>query len=182
MVKETEIPIKQVIPTHINRSISVFEAGIEFAKLGGIIDMTTSSDPEHLEEDEVKASKALKLALDRGIPIEQILFTSDGQGSLPIFNYKKELIGVGVGSTKSLYREVRAAVINDGVDLEIALKVITSNVAKHLKLYSKGLVQEGKDADLVLVNKDDLNIESVFAKGIEMISKGQILVKGIFEK
>lgn len=56
MVKQTEIPIKQVIPTHVNRSISVFNAGIEFAKLGGIIDMTTSFDPEHLEVDEVKAT------------------------------------------------------------------------------------------------------------------------------
>ncbi|MCB2340330.1 beta-aspartyl-peptidase [Clostridium estertheticum] len=182
MVKETEIPIKQVIPTHINRSINLFDAGIEFAKLGGIIDMTTSSDPDHLEEDEVKASRGLKMALERGIPIEQIQFTSDGQGSMPIFNKKRELIGLGIGSTKSLYIEVRDAVLKDGVDLEVALKVITSNVATNLKLYNKGFVQEGRDADLVLVNKNDLSIETVFAKGVELVSKGQVLVKGTFEK
>ncbi|APC39989.1 beta-aspartyl-peptidase [Clostridium estertheticum] len=182
MVKETEIPIKQVIPTHINRSINLFDAGIEFAKLGGIIDMTTSSDPDHLEEDEVKASRALKMALERGIPVEQIQFTSDGQGSMPIFNKKRELIGLGIGSTKSLYIEVRDAVLKDGVDLEVALKVITSNVATNLKLYNKGVVQEGRDADLVLVNKNDLSIETVFAKGVELVSKGQVLVKGTFEK
>ena len=56
LVEETEIPIKQVIPTHINRSIKVFEAGVDFAKLGGIVDLTTSADPDFLEEDEVKAS------------------------------------------------------------------------------------------------------------------------------
>ncbi|MBW9174018.1 beta-aspartyl-peptidase [Clostridium estertheticum] len=182
MVKETEIPIKQVIPTHINRSINLFDAGIEFAKLGGIIDMTTSSDPDHLEEDEVKASRALKMALERGIPVEQIQFTSDGQGSMPIFNKKRELIGLGIGSTKSLYIEVKDAVLKDGVDLEVALKVITSNVATNLKLYNKGFVQEGRDADLVLVNKNDLSIETVFAKGVEVVSKGQVLVKGTFEK
>ncbi|MBU3072511.1 beta-aspartyl-peptidase [Clostridium estertheticum] len=182
MVKDTEIPIKQVIPTHINRSINLFDAGIEFAKLGGIIDMTTSSDPDHLEEDEVKASRALKMALERGIPVEQIQFTSDGQGSMPIFNKKRELIGLGIGSTKSLYIEVRDAVLKDGVDLEVALKVITSNVATNLKLYNKGFVQEGRDADLVLVNKNDLSIETVFAKGVELVSKGQVLVKGTFEK
>ncbi|MBU3157655.1 beta-aspartyl-peptidase [Clostridium estertheticum] len=182
MVKETEIPIKQVIPTHINRNINLFDAGIEFAKLGGIIDMTTSSDPDHLEEDEVKASRGLKMALERGIPVEQIQFTSDGQGSMPIFNKKRELIGLGIGSTKSLYIEVRDAVLKDGVDLEVALKVITSNVATNLKLYNKGFVQEGRDADLVLVNKNDLNIETVFAKGVEVVSKGQVLVKGTFEK
>jgi len=182
MIKETEIPIKQVIPTHINRETSLFEAGIEFAKLGGIIDFTTSSDPDHLEKDEVKASTALKIALERGIPIEQIQFTSDGQGSLPIFNKKREFIGLGIGSTKSLYIEVRDAVLKDGVDLEVALKVITSNVATHLKLFNKGLVKEGKDADLVIVNKSDLTIQKVFAKGIEMVSEGEVLVKGTFEK
>jgi len=182
MIKETEIPIKQVIPTHINRSTSLFEAGIEFAKLGGIIDITTSSDPDHLEKDEVKASTALKIALERGIPVEQIQFTSDGQGSLPIFNKKREFIGLGIGSTKSLYIEVRDSVLMDGVDLEVALKVITSNVATNLKLFNKGLVQESKDADLVIVNKSDLTIQTVFAKGIEMVSEGKVLVKGTFEK
>lgn len=182
MIKETEIPIKQIIPTHINRNVNLFDAGIEFAKLGGIIDLTTSSDPDHLEEDEVKASRGLKMALERGIPVEQIQFTSDGQGSMPIFNKKREFIGLGIGSTKSLYIEVRDAVLKDGVDLEVALKVITSNVATNLKLYNKGFVQEGRDADLVLVNKNDLNIENVFAKGVEMVSKGQVLVKGTFEK
>ena len=182
MIKETEIPIKQVIPTHINRSINLFDAGIEFAKLGGIIDLTTSSDPEYLEKDEVKASRGLKMALERGIPIEQIQFTSDGQGSLPIFNKKREFIGLGIGSTKSLYIEARDAVLKDGVDLELALKVITSNVAANLKLYNKGVVQEGKDADLVIVNKNDLNIVTVIAKGVEMVSEGQVLVKGTFEK
>ncbi|GCD10927.1 beta-aspartyl-peptidase [Clostridium tagluense] len=169
MVKQTEIPIKQVIPTHVNRSISVFNAGIEFAKLGGIIDMTTSFDPQHLEVDEVKASTGLKMALDRGIPVEQIQFTSDGQGSMPIFNEKREFIGLGVGSIKSLYKEVRDAVLKEGVDLETALKVVTSNVARNLKLHSKGQLKEGKDADIVIVNKNDLNIENVFAKGVEML-------------
>lgn len=182
MLNETEIPISQVIPTHVNRSISVFNAGIEFAKLGGIIDMTTSSDPEHLEVDEVKASTGLKMALEQGIPIEQIQFTSDGQGSMPIFNEKREFIGLGVGSTKSLFKEVRDAVLKDGVDLADALKVITSNVARNLKLNNKGLLKQGRDADIVIVNKDDLNIEYVFASGVEMVSNGQVLVKGTFEK
>lgn len=46
MAKETEIPITQVVPTHIDRSKRVFDAGVEFAKLGGILDLTTSSDPD----------------------------------------------------------------------------------------------------------------------------------------
>jgi beta-aspartyl-dipeptidase (metallo-type) len=181
LVEETEIPAKQVIPTHINRSKAVFEAGIGFAKIGGILDLTTSSDPEHLDEDEVKASTGLKMLLDAGISVEQIQFTSDGQGSLPLFDKQGRFIGLGIGSVKSLFREVQDAVKKDGVNLETALKVITSNVADNLKLYSKGRIAVGRDADVVMVDKNTLNIMDVFAKGKEMVLDGQLLVKGTFE-
>ncbi|MBU3188896.1 beta-aspartyl-peptidase [Clostridium bowmanii] len=182
LVEETEIPIKQVIPTHINRSIKVFEAGVVFAKLGGIVDLTTSSDPDFLEEDEVKASTGLKMLLERGIPVEQISFSSDGQGSMPIFNEKREFTGLGVGSVKSLYREVKDAVLKDGVNFEDAIKVITSNVADNLKLFNKGKIQEGRDGDIVIIDNESLDIQYVLAKGREMVSQGQVIVKGIFEK
>lgn len=182
MVKETEIPIKQVIPTHINRSISVFNAGVEFAKLGGMVDMTTSLEPNPLDEDDMKASNGLKMMLDSGIPIEQITFTSDGQGSLPIFNERGEFIALGIGSVKSLFREVRDAVLINGVKLEDAIKVITSNVADILKLYNKGRIAEGKDADIVILNKDNYDILGVIAKGKEVMADGNLLVKGTFEK
>lgn len=182
MAKETEIPINQVIPTHIDRSIKVFEAGVEFAKLGGIVDLTTSSDPDFLEEDEVKASTGLKMLLDRDISIEQIQFSSDGQGSMPIFNSKREFIGLGVGSVKSLYREVRDAVLKDGVNFEDAIKVITVNVADHLKLKGKGRIIKDADADMVILTKEQLNIDTVLSKGREVVKNGVLLVKGTFEK
>lgn len=182
LVTETDIPIKQVIPTHINRSVKVFEAGIEFAKLGGIVDMTTSYDPEHLKVDEVKASTGLRLLLDRGIPVEQIQFTSDGQGSLPIFNEKGEFAGLGIGSTKSIHREIKDAIFKDRVRLEDAIKVVTSNVADNLKLNNKGRIEAGKDADIIVADKDSLDISNLFAKGREMVSDGNIIVKGTFEK
>ncbi|MGV8981236.1 beta-aspartyl-peptidase [Clostridium sp.] len=182
LVEETEIPIKQVIPTHINRSIKVFEAGVVFAKLGGIVDLTTSSNPDFLEEDEVKASTGLKMLLERGIPVEQISFSSDGQGSMPIFNVKREFMGLGVGSVKSLYREVKDAVLKDGVNFVDAIKVITSNVADNLKLFTKGKIQEGRDGDIVIIDSESLDIQYVLAKGREMVSQGQVIAKGVFEK
>jgi len=182
LVTETEIPIRQVIPTHTNRSINVFEAGVEFAKLGGLVDLTTSSDPNFLEEDEVKASAGLKMLLERGITIEQISFSSDGQGSMPIYNKKRELIGIGVGSVKSLYREVKDAVLKDDVDIADAIKVITSNVADNLKLFHKGKIEVGRDGDLVIIDKESMDIIYVLAKGREMVSEGKAIVKGTFEK
>jgi beta-aspartyl-dipeptidase (metallo-type) len=182
LIDETEIPPSQVIPTHINRSLGVFEAAVEYAKCGGIVDLTTSSDPEHLEEGEIRASTGLRILLEKGIPIEQIQCTSDAQGSLPVFDKSGKLVGIGIGSVKSLYREVKDAVQNEGVPIEKAIRTITSNVAEHLKLYNKGEIATGKDADIVLVNKDTLEITDVFAKGKEMINEGRLIVKGTFEK
>ena len=86
VLKNTQIPPTNMLPTHINRSRTLMEDGIDYAvSLGGYIDLTTSSDPEFLEPDEVKASTGLKMALEAGVPKEQVTFSSDGQGSLPVF-------------------------------------------------------------------------------------------------
>jgi beta-aspartyl-dipeptidase (metallo-type) len=86
IVEETELPITQFYPTHINRNSYLFEAGINFAKKGGFVDFTTSSIPHFLNNGEVKCSVGLKRMLNSGVSIEQITFTSDGQGSLPDFD------------------------------------------------------------------------------------------------
>lgn len=182
MLQETDLPVSQVVPTHINRSEKVFHAGIQFAKLGGFVDLTTSSDPEFLEEDEVKASIGLRRMMEEGISIDQIMFSSDGQGSLPMYNKVGELIGLGIGSVQSLFREVKDAVKKDRVNLEDAIKVITSNPARALKLNSKGKIEKGMDADVVIIDKDKFKIVNVIVEGREALSEGNLLIKGTFEK
>ena len=39
-----------------------------------------------LDEDEYRAGLAIKYLLDNGVAIEQITFSSDGNGSMPVFN------------------------------------------------------------------------------------------------
>ena len=56
----------------------------------------------------------LKICLDKGVSIDKISFSSDGQGSLPRFNEKKEFVGLGVGKVTSLFNQVRDAVIANG--------------------------------------------------------------------
>lgn len=43
IAENTEIPIKQFVPTHMNRNQELFEQAIYYAKKGGIVDFTTSS-------------------------------------------------------------------------------------------------------------------------------------------
>ena len=182
VVEKTDIPIRQFHPTHINRNPHLFEEGISFAKKGGYVDFTTSTIPKFFEEGEIKCSAGLRRMLDAHIDISQITFTSDGQASLPDFDEFGELIGLKVGSVATLYQEVRDAVLEESIPLEIALRVITQNPAAILKLKQKGMIVEGKDADLVFLNKEDYNIHSVFARGKLMVENGKAIVKGTFER
>lgn len=115
------------------------------------------------------------------MPEHQITFSSDGQGSIPIFGKNGEFVGLGVGKVTSLYREVRDAVLTDRVGLTQALKTVTSNPADLLKLERKGRIAAGKDADLVLVQEDTMEIDTVMAKGNLMVYKQKAVRKGTFE-
>lgn len=181
IAENTDIPIKQFYPTHINRNPHLFEAGIRYAKNGGYVDFTTSSIPKFFEEGEVKCSKALRIMLDEGVPAGQITFTSDGQASLPDFNEQGELIGLQIGKVSTLFSEVRDAILQEGVSIENALSVITKNPASILRLHQKGKIEEGKDADLVFLNKETLAIETVYSLGRKMVEDGKAVVKGTFE-
>jgi beta-aspartyl-dipeptidase (metallo-type) len=184
IIEETEIPITQFLPTHINRNPYLFEDGIKFAKAGGFIDFTTSSDPVfwEYEDGEVKTSIALRRCLDDGVSEDMITFSSDGQGSLPIFNEKKEFVGLGVGKVTSLFQEVKDAILIENIPLETAIKTITSNPARVLKLNGKGRVEKHFDADLCLLDESTLDINTVIAKGKIMIHDKEIKVFGTFEK
>lgn len=179
LLEETEIPLTQLLPTHINRSKTLLEEGLKYVKKSGYIDLTTSCDPDHLEKDEVRASEGLAYLLKSKVDISHITFSSDGNGSLPIFENGK-LIGIGICKVSSLFEEVREAVNTYNVPLEDAIKVITSNVAKFLKLKNKGSIEINKDADLVIINEEDLNIDIVLAKGKVVVEKGKAIIKSNF--
>lgn len=180
VIENTDIPIRQFYPTHINRNPHLFEAGIDYAKKGGWVDFTTSSIPKFLEEGEVKSSLALKRMLDAGVDISQITFTSDGQASLPDFDKNGELIGLQIGQVSSLYEAVKEAILKEDIPLEVAIRVITANPAAILKLAQKGLIETGRDADLVLLD-EKLEIDTVIAMGKVMVEHQVPVVKGTFE-
>ena len=182
LLRESQIPASNMLPTHINRNKSLMSDGIDYARrLGGYIDLTTSSDPDFLDPDEVKASAGLKMALDAGVDAGHITFSSDGQGSLPVFDEKGNFRHLGVGKVSSLYREMKDAVVKDGVRLADALKTVTSNPAFLLKLKGKGRITEYADADLVLSASDTLEIDTVIAGGETVVSGGEVLKRGTFE-
>ena len=177
IVKETEIPIGQFLPTHLTRTESLLEQSIQFAKMGGNIDFTVKGQELSFP---LTTGQALKIALDGGVAIEQITLSSDSNGSMPVFDEKGKLIKLAVGDIQNLCLDWKG-LVEGGFPLEDVLKMVTSNPAKRAGIYqSKGSIEEGKDADLLILSSD-LKIESVMAKGQMMIHQGEVLVKGTFE-
>lgn len=181
-VKETEIPITQFLPTHVNRNPELFEDCVQYAKEGGYIDFTGSEDPDFWEETdgEVRFSKGLKRLLEEGVNQNNFTFTSDGQGSMPIFNEKKEYVGIGIGKSTSLIKGIKECVFRESIPLETAIRAITCNPARILKLNKKGRIEAGMDADICLLD-ENLDVDTVIARGKIMVQNKKAVVYGTFE-
>lgn len=174
LVNAYNFPIEHLSPTHVGRTKALFEQAIEFAKLGGIIDITTGAsrftDPY----------KAVLYALDKGAPIEHITFSTDGHAGLKVVNDKGETIGAKVAPVDQNLYEVKQLITQGGLAIEDALKLITTNPARNLGLTHKGRIKVGCDADICVFN-EDLELTDVFAKGQHMMKNQQIIVKGTYE-
>lgn len=181
ILEETELPASQFLPTHCNRTRRLFEEAIAYARTGGFVDLTTSTLPDQVDPEEIRPGRGLRLLLEAAVDPSRITFTSDGQGSLPVFDQAGGICGLSVGQVSSLYEEVRKAVQEEGVPLATALRVITTSPADLLKLGSKGRLAAGMDADVVLLDPRNLGLHTVIAKGRVMMRAGELLAKGLFE-
>lgn len=174
LVNEYKFPIEHISPTHVGRTLSLFDQAIEFAHLGGMIDITTAASKY------TDPYKSVLYALDQKVPIERITFSTDGHAGLSIFNEKKEIIGFKKAPIDKNLEEVIQLIKQGGLPIEEAFQIITTNPAKNLGLQHKGQVQVGFDADLCVFDKD-FNLTDVFARGQQMMKEGQITIRGSFE-
>ncbi|WP_244834414.1 beta-aspartyl-peptidase [Clostridium sp. BJN0001] len=171
IINSTEIPAYNILPTHINRNGALFSEAKNYIKHGGVVDITTSCDKNNMAEGELRAAKALKELLDSGADIQNITFSSDGNGSMPEFDCEGHLIKMGRCSLDSLYTEVISAINDYGISIEKALSVVTKNPAQILKLRKKGRIRLENDADFLIVDKNNFEIKYVFANGKCMLNK-----------
>ncbi|GEQ50536.1 beta-aspartyl-peptidase [Tetragenococcus koreensis] len=183
-LEETDIPVSNFYPTHCERNEELLDEAIALAKAGGVFDITGSENPDQTYEldGSIPFRQCLKRVLDEGLDPDCITMTSDGQGSLPIFDENNHFVQMGVGSSKSLLVGVKESVQRENIPLEIALRAITSAPAKLLKFTNKGQLKAGFDADLVLLDETTLSIDTVIAKGETMVEKGVAVKWGTFEQ
>lgn len=177
-VNESELKLTTFFPTHCNRNHYIFEDAKTYGK-NGYVDLTASSYP-YYPDIEVKTSKAVPELVNAGVPLQNITMTSDACGSLPDFDENGNLIQLDMGLPKSLLTELTDLVLREKFPLEMALQIVTSNVANILKLHSKGNIRTGKDADLLLLDKD-FQIVYMIAMGKIMTDNYRRVKKGSYE-
>ena len=170
IIETTEIPIFNFRPTHLGGK---FEAAMRWTDMGGYADFTCGN--AHAETAGIVA-RALERATE-GL----VTMSTDGNGSFPIWNEKKEMVGIGAGSIANLHGVVKSLVLDKGLPLETAVAPCTRNVAKALGLYpQKGCIAPGSDADLILLD-DALSIDTVVAHGKTMLRHGALQFRANFE-
>lgn len=175
VLEETEIPIRTMRPTHVNRKEELLVEAFDYAKRGGLIDLTCG-----IYKDLSPGNMIIRAELE-GVPLDNITVSSDGYGSWSRYDDKGNLLAIGASSVSSLYKELKSMVVELNFDLENALEFFTTNVSRALSIYpKKGIIAEGSDADLLIIDKD-MNILSVLANGKLMLNEGKVIVKGTYE-
>ena len=170
------------IPTHINRkNAKIADQALDLAEKGAFIDATCL---ESLVEDGIHLSAAdYALTVQRRGLFDRLCFSSDAGGSLPIWSKDhSRIIGMGIGSPSSLRFELHRLVKTHGMEMSQALLPLTATPARAYGLEGKkGVIQEGADADLLVLTQDTLVIRDVMARGEIMVRDGKLLKKGYFE-
>ena len=177
-LEQTDIPIRQFLPTHLSRTPQLLEEGIAFAKMGGNIDLTA---PSPSLQWETGITEAIEIIMEKGVGLEQVTLSSDGNGSMPRFDERGHLVGLATGAVGSLSKAMKALVDAELLSLPDALSLISRNPADRLHLLgSKGQIAEGHDADILILD-ENLALKRVYARGRLMVKGGQAVVKGMFE-
>jgi beta-aspartyl-dipeptidase (metallo-type) len=142
-------------PTHIIRSEELMLEAIELVKRGSFVDIDT------VDED---LPKWFKFYLDNGGLPEKLTVSTDAS----------------ITSPKNLLEQLRSCVVEHKFPFEQVLACVTANTAKVLQLEQKGRLEEGKDADVLILRKENLEIKDVIANGRRLMKSGKLSFKEKF--
>ncbi|MEF9934075.1 MAG: beta-aspartyl-peptidase [Clostridium sp.] len=161
IVNNSEIPLYNILPTHINRNTPLFFESIDYCKKGGYVDITTGIRPDG--DDVVDPPIAFKQLLESGCNVDNITMSSDSGGSMPIFEPDGTLKSITT-SPPTTNLDVFRDLVRDGMDISTAITPLTSSPAKLLKFKNKGYISVGFDADIMILD-NSLNLKSLIARG-----------------
>lgn len=175
ILSETDISISHFRPTHVGRRMELFQEAIDFAKKGGIIDITAGNGSNICPLNEL-----ILLAKENEVPLNNITLSSDGRGSWSTYDKMGKLEKIGHSACDTVYKSIKSLVTEGVLSLEVALTLGTKNVATALNLKGRGIIEKNSFADLLILDKD-LNLNSVIMNGTLMMKNKNLIVKGTYE-
>jgi len=168
IVKKYHFPIHHISPTHVGRTRPLFDQAIEFAKMGGMIDISTGGTKFDLPY------KQVIYALENGVSINNMTFSSDGNAGMAKKDESGNVIKTYKAPVDLNLKQVILLVREAGMPVSDAFKLITTNPAKNLSLHQKGKIETGKDADLCFFNSN-FELTDVIAGSAFLMKDGKIL-------
>ncbi|KAK9915963.1 hypothetical protein WJX75_006621 [Coccomyxa subellipsoidea] len=168
----SDVPITQFLPTHMDRNTNLLHDGLQWMKEGGCIDFTAGARGQEYVEF---------IAREEPQFLPNCSVSSDACGSLPVFDQHGKLLEYKVAEPKELLTCLQHLIVDYEVPMEKALPLFTENPARRLKLHNKGKIGVGKDADLLLLNAQTLELQAVFARG-QLVKTPEWTRGGAFER
>ncbi|MCA1647946.1 MAG: amidohydrolase family protein [Chloroflexi bacterium] len=178
LVAQTDLPLSAPVPTHVNRSQPLLDEAIDFARTGGMVDVTATIAPSGGFVQAVDPLDAVLSLVDAGIAIEQVTVSSDAGGNMPLLDASgaQRLSSHPMGL---LYDLLRRAFV-DAREPGAVLSAMTRQPADRFGLPAKGRIGAGCDADIVLVD-EGFGLHHVYARGRLMVDQDGPVIRGKFE-
>jgi beta-aspartyl-dipeptidase (metallo-type) len=155
MVERFDVDPSWYYVTHVERSEALMREAIQLASEGATCDIDTVEGELH---------RWLRFWLDEGGDPAKLTISSDASKSSPM----------------KFSREVRGLVVDHGMSLDEVLPFVTTNTARVLKLEHKGVLEAGKAADVLVLDRDGLEVREVISKGRRMVIDGRLAVRERF--
>ncbi|MDR1273088.1 MAG: beta-aspartyl-peptidase [Odoribacteraceae bacterium] len=174
LVEKYRVPVRRLSPTHVGRDEALFDEATRFARLGGMIDISTGGT--RFDEPYRQVLRALR----QGVPVDRITFSSDGNAGVVARDAGGNVTGYRVAPLDKNLEQVIKLITDGGLDPADAFALVTANPARNLSLPRKGRIVAGADADLCLFD-ERYALRDVFARGQRLMQEGVIIKKGNFE-
>jgi len=159
IVKQTDIPITSMLPTHMDKTPELVDEGIEWIKMGGYIDLTANA---------IATRKTIDYLCEKSVPMAHVMVSTDAYGSRVEYDDEGQPLRAGYAGTTGLLTLMRRLYFEDEWPMEDILPLVTSTPASFTKLVKKGTISVGKDADILLLDRNTLSLQYVIARGSVM--------------
>src|SRR5215216_955144 len=140
LIDEFHTPPQCIYASHVERNKKLMRDAITLSRSGSFIDLDTAGED---------VSEYICFYFDNDADPEQLTLSSDA----------------GLTSPSNLLQQIRSARERGCIEFPRLLALVTKNTAKVLKLEKKGELAAGKEADVLVLDADSLELKEVIARG-----------------